>query len=233
MSRPESASEEGNDFVGKLTARQLQAFETLRELLARPSKLLIWHHDVGRQVCRLRENMPAWKHGWFRSLAKYLDVSVSTLRKQAMLNEEYSASEVRELDDRGVGWGMMTVVMHVPKEARQGLLDRAVEKKWGVIELKAAARRRFRKRNVGGRPMSQPESIEEGLQQLQEQARRWFVYYSEVWLSSFRGGWRSLPRKQSEAAFQAKLKAARKSIERVQAAARSIKNTLDELKKDK
>lgn len=231
MPRPQPGKEDTQDFGEELTSKQRESVEALRELLAKPSKLLMWHHAVGQKVSQLRKNTPAWKQGWFHKLAKHLDVSMSTLRKEAVLAKEYISAEVQDLDAKGVGWGMMTVVMHVPKEARAQLLERAVEEKWGVLELKAAARRRFRKRNVGGRPMKRPKSVEAGLKQLQEQARKWLVYYNDVWLCTFRDEWSSLQRKESEAAFQKKLKTARMAVDRVAAATRSIKNTLDELKK--
>lgn len=179
-------------------------------------------------MARLRNMSRDWTRGFFQKLGKHLGLSISTLRKEAVLAQEYNVREIQELDGQGVGWGMMTVVMHVPKETRQELLDRAIDKKWGVLDLKAAARRRFRKRNQGGRPMTKPESVEEGLKQLQEQARRWLVYYFEVWLNTSMDEFSGLKRKESEAAFQAKLKAARKAVDRVEATARSIKKALDD-----
>lgn len=225
MPRTPSSTPDSDNFPGELTPQQRQTYKELQDLLASPSTLLSWHHRVGQVVTGLRDD-PDWKHGWFQKLAAQEQTSVSTLRKEVLFAKRFSVQDVRQLDSDGIGWGMITVVLHVEKSKdRMKMLQRAKEQNLGVVQLKKAVQKRYKVRNRGGRPILEPQSVAQAVEQLRTQSNKW------LGVSKRRDEWGQLPTGNRPASLRKQLDETIEIVRQVKGMAGEIEETLEELRK--
>lgn len=168
-------------FVENLTKPQRKTFDELRELVAHQQSSLSWYHAAGAKVIELQELVAKRERGWTRGLAAALGLSPSTLTKVRKFAADFTRRQVERLDQRGGGWGLVLAVQHARTHDRMKLLEEALAKGWGVVDLQAAVKQRFGVHNPGGRPLRKPQNLAGGLMQLQALGERWLRFYREVW----------------------------------------------------
>lgn len=168
-------------FIDDLTRPQQKIFDGLQELMAHQESNLAWYHRAGSKVLELQEAVEKRESGWPRKLAGALGISPSSLVKMRKFAADFSRRQAERLDQLGANWGQVLAVAHARTYDRMKLLEEALAKGWGVVDLQSAMKQRFGTRNPGGRPLRKPKTKKQAIQQLQVVSERWLKVYQEVW----------------------------------------------------
>lgn len=188
-------------FVENLTKPQRKIFDELQDLVAHQQSSLSWYHAAGAKVLELQEAVETRGRGWTPALAAALGLSRSNLTKVRKFAADFTRRQAERLDEIGAVWGQVLAVQHARTRDRMKLLEEAVAKGWGVVDLQAAVKQRFGVRNPGGRPHRKPSTMKDGLVQLQALGEKWLRLYREVWVGGeepLQGQWDDMSRKDKQ-----------------------------------
>jgi hypothetical protein len=172
-------------FRASLPRNQRATLDALARLVNNKRATLDWYHELGRLVCKLRQE--SGEQGtWWTTLGESLRYSASLLRRTARFAEIYPTKrEIQELKEMGVTWTMLWLTFSIQDEThRHEVLRQAISENWAIPKLKAEVSRQFpsKRRGVGGRPRKvESYDPETNLRTLDRKSREWLGFYDAAW----------------------------------------------------
>jgi hypothetical protein len=171
-------------FEARLTPRQRQVLDIVRDLLKSRCNDLVWHHDVGSRLAVLVEGAD---YGAKRveQVARAVGLSrVAVYQHLQFLMMYPSTEEVRALGKAGLRWALVVSLLGVGEERDRAQLQReAIRQRWSACRLRLEVRR-LRLARQGVAPGRRPDIVaraEVEVARLDDATAGWLVAHDESW----------------------------------------------------
>ena len=134
-------------------SEHLEVKKILR-LYAKQPKSLRDYFDIGDCMLKLAERPEAASSkGLRQAVAEVTGMSLPSLSKCCQFRTKYTQKLLTEVEDLGVGWGLLTVSFCITDSSkRHRLLQKAMSKEWNGADLRLAVRAKTKTSRGGGRP---------------------------------------------------------------------------------